>query len=311
MTTFQNFVEKIKKGVENHYGEACRISLSEVKKNNGMIYHGITIGEKGKSIMPTVYLDGFYQDYENGMPLSDVLETVISLYEKHKIEKDINLDFLTEYSWAKERILYKLISYENNRELLQEVPHVRFLDMAMVFYCDIDELEIGRATFLIKNNICEKWDVDTAHLLALAKENTPRVLPGRIMGMHQIVEEMQREYGVVKEGEDTCDSTGLWIENKHALPQMYVLTNEQKMYGAGCILYPDILKKFSDKVQRNLFILPSSVHEVILVPDCPEFSVRQFEKTVREINRTQLMWEEVLSDSVYYYDRSCDEIHQM
>ena len=84
---------------------------------------------------------------------------------------------------------------------------------------------------------------------------------------------------------------------------MFVLTNTLQTFGAACMMYPDLLQKASGQWDVSFFILPSSVHEVLLLPDHGEYDAQEFENMVYEINRTQLEPEEILTDSVYYYDR--------
>lgn len=89
---------------------------------------------------------------------------------------------------------------------------------------------------------------------------------------------------------------------------MYLLTNQTKLYGATCLLYKDILKEFTDKLDANLFIIPSSVHEVILVPVSDALSNEYLTDLIREVNATELSLDEALSDHVYLYTREDDAI---
>ena len=89
---------------------------------------------------------------------------------------------------------------------------------------------------------------------------------------------------------------------------MYVLTNQQKLYGAACMLYPGVLKAFSEENGQDFYVLPSSVHEVILIPAEPGTNEALLREIVTEINRTQVAKDEVLADSIYYYSRNRDQI---
>ena len=90
--------------------------------------------------------------------------------------------------------------------------------------------------------------------------------------------------------------------------EMYVLTNKQKMNGASCILYEHILNDFANQKNKDIYILPSSVHEVILVPVAEDIDRTELSRMVRDVNRNELEEGDVLSDRVYYYDRVRDEI---
>ena len=297
MTAFQIFMEKIRKGVSEYCGETCVVELSEIRKNNGIVYHGITVTAEDVNISPTLYVDDLYREYTEGKTLGQIMEQVIARYEKHKVKGNIDLHFLMDFSWVKEHILYKLVGYEENREFLQEVPHIRYLDMALVFYCSILNDAFGSATVLVKNGFCRLWDVEAKDLLLLAEKNTPRILPEEILDMRKMLGQIS-------------DIGKPEPELEEVPCRMYVLTNKQKQFGAVAILYPEVLKQFAEKMNSNLILLPSSVHEVILVPERDRCEIHTFQEMVREINRTQVDWEEVLTDSVYYYDRVKNQVTQ-
>lgn len=294
MTAFQRFTDKLRKAVSKSYGETCLVEVNEIEKNNGVVYHGITIKRKDSNISPTIYLEKLYQEYEDGVPLGDILEKVIQIYEDHKIEGGIDLQFLLDFEKIKEKIVFRLIHYENNREMLSEVPYVRFLDMAVIFYCSIAHETLGNIAIVIKKNICRIWGIEKEELLLLAGRNTPVLLPFTLRSMEQIMEEL---------GHISC------VSGKE--PCMYVLTNSRKMFGAACLLYPDVLKHFAQAADKSFYVLPSSVHEVILVPERKGFCGEAFRQIVKEMNGEQVEWEEVLSDSVYYYDREKGKLEKI
>lgn len=306
MTAFQIFTEKIRKGIMAYCADTCMVELNEVTKNNGKVYHGITIIKRDCNISPTIYLDDLYQQYTDGVTLSKIMERIIEIYEKYRIDQGLDLHFLTDFALASERVLFKLIGYEKNRALLKELPHIRFLDMAIVFYCSIQHDTLGSMSIPIKNGLCRMWDTDAKELLTLAKNNTPRILQADLMDMKELINAMgEMDIAAEKEtvGESLPDGAPSFME-------MYVLSNRQKHYGAACIRYPGILRQCAQKAGDDLLILPSSVHEVLLVPKRTGISVDEYKKMVYEINRTQVAWEDILTDSVYYYDREKDIIVQ-
>lgn len=280
MITFEEFIEKIRKAMCSYCGKEYQIEIDLVRKNNGAVYHGLTVMGKERNVFPTIYVDELYQEYADGMSFKAVMDQVIGIYEKHKIDQTLDVEFLTDYEWVKERVLCRLIGYEKNRELLMEVPHIGFLDMAIVFYCRAQHDALGSIMVLIKNGLCRLWEADAEELMQFAEKNTPRILPPEIISMKDI--------------------TGM---EEASAAQLYVLGNQSKQFGAVSILYPDVLKRFSEKVEADVWILPSSVHEVILMPKTQERSGAELKSLVAEINRTQIAKEEVLTDSVYFYER--------
>ena len=145
---------------------------------------------------------------------------------------------------------------------------------------------------------------------AIAMANTPVILPYKFEDMVDIM------MGLVFEGK-------LHFGNPKEMHQMYILTNRNKINGAGCILYPDVLKTFADMMVHDLYIIPSSVHETLLIPIFPDdedvvedpdsiyYGMTQEEMLnamIQEVNITQLTPEEVLSDHAYKYIRATGEI---
>ena len=333
MIAFQTFLQKIQKGIRKHYGTDYDVEIHEVRKNNAVTYHGITVMHKDGNVAPTIYMEQFYREYMDGCPLSEVLQGVIGLYEKYKITEEVDMRDFLDFKQAGANIAYKLVHYEENLEELKRTPHIRFLDMAVVFYYRVSRAPFGNASIVIRRNVCGMWKISEKELYEKAKENTPQILPPVIRDMQEILSETkpvgkERNMEEADTEPDTDPDTepdtdpdiepdAEWDTEPDIEPDaeldmevltlkekgfMYVLTNPQRQFGAACILYPDVLDRFAGKLRKNLYVLPSSVHEVILVPERQGMCAEAFGQIVREINDTQVEREEVLSDSVYYYD---------
>lgn len=190
----------------------------------------------------------------------------------------------------KESIRYQLINYERNRELLQLVPHIRYLDLVIVFYGIIDEEENTSYGLLTWQGMYA-MGLTEEETERLASENTPRDMPCVLDSLEKIVERIL--------GKADLEPTGL---------PMYVLTNKQCIFGAACILYPNLLQRISGILGSDLYILPSSIHECILIPENAGADRKELEEIVREINRTQVPEAEILSDHVYIYRAKGDFI---
>ncbi|MDE7404300.1 MAG: hypothetical protein K2M81_04265, partial [Lachnospiraceae bacterium] len=138
------------------------------------------------------------------------------------------------------------------------------------------------------------------------------LFPSIIENMQQVMRSilmdgMENDSLCGKETEELLDEVCMQELTQTKMP-MYVLTNKQKLYGAACMLYPGVLKTFAEKIQRDFYILPSSIHEVILVPADADTDKEALHEIVTEINRTQVAEEEVLADSVYFYSKNKDKV---
>ena len=89
---------------------------------------------------------------------------------------------------------------------------------------------------------------------------------------------------------------------------MFILTNTEKYFGAYSIFYPNVQQHVADVLNTSYFVLPSSIHEMILVPDSGLYTPRELQDMVKSVNQTQVDPRETLSDSVYYYDHKSKKL---
>lgn len=290
---YKEFVEYIKMNAGYIAGEGGNITINHVIKNNGCEMDGLVIMEKGKDIAPTIYLDSFYELYTNGENIKNIIRKIEVIYEQNKNNVTFDVNILKHFDTIKDKIVYKVVNYRSNEKLLEQVPHKRILDLAVVFYCLLDN-EYGRsATALIYNNNLKNWNVTIDDVYKAALKNTPDLLHSKISSMAALFEKC----GVNVDGEE--------VDLKDYVPSdMYVLTNESKLNGAACILYENVLYDFAQKLGADLYILPSSVHEVILLPKLSVFEKDELVNMVKEVNTEGVAADEVLSDHVYEYNRT-------
>lgn len=290
---YKEFVEYIKMNAGYIAGEGGNITINHVIKNNGCEMDGLVIMEKGKDIAPTIYLDSFYKLYTNGENIKNIIRQIEVIYEQNKNNVTFDVNILKHFDTIKDKIVYKVVNYRSNEKLLEQVPHKRILDLAVVFYCLLDN-EYGRsATALIYNNNLKNWNVTIDDVYKAALKNTPDLLHSKISSMAALFEKC----GVNVDGEE--------VDLKDYVPSdMYVLTNESKLNGAACILYENVLYDFAQKLGADLYILPSSVHEVILLPKLSMFEKDELVNMVKEVNTEGVAADEVLSDHVYEYNRT-------
>ena len=290
---YKEFVEYIKMNAGYIAGEGGNITINHVIKNNGCEMDGLVIMEKGKDIAPTIYLDSFYELYTNGENIKNIIRQIEVIYEQNKNNVTFDVNILKHFDTIKDKIVYKVVNYRSNEKLLEQVPHKRILDLAVVFYCLLDN-EYGRsATALIYNNNLKNWNVTIDDVYKAALKNTPDLLHSKISSMAALFEKC----GVNVDGEE--------VDLKDYVPSdMYVLTNESKLNGAACILYENVLYDFAQKLGADLYILPSSVHEVILLPKLSMFEKDELVNMVKEVNTEGVAADEVLSDHVYEYNRT-------
>ena len=246
-----------------------RTELYTVTKNNGTRRTGILFKQEDSNLAPTIYLEEFYQKYLKGQQVPDLADSICSIYQEIRVKKTCDCQNLFDFNHVKEHIVYKLIRRDANEELLKQIPYEPFLDLAVVYYIQIDNTRFGSAAIQIRNEHLRYWRVEKEEIRRLAGKNTPRIYPVQIQ---QIVR------------------------------FMYVATNEQCSLGAAVMRYPNFWEKVRGMIRGDFYILPSSIHEVILVPESFGLEPERMQEMVKEINQIGVAPEEVLSDSVYYFD---------
>ena len=297
--TYEEFQQMIVKGVSERLEEGRSVEINEVVKNNGVILKGLTFRDSTEGIRPTIYLGKYYDQYKEGMDIPSVVSMILEVYRIGSSQNTFDIHSFTDFDKAKERIVFKLVNYDKNKVLLSKVPHRPFLDMAVVYYYLLKDEDLENATILIYNNHLESWGITAKELDAIAIRNTPLLLKEDLRSVTEVLMHLMARSG---EGEKT--EADLSEEDFG----MYVLSNRTRIFGAACILYAGVLKSFAEKLHKDLFILPSSVHEVILVPKEESMEWEKLQELVQEVNSTQVEDVEILSDSVYCYTRSGDSV---
>lgn len=291
-----SFLEKLIEIVQKKMGEKVRVEAAHVTKNNGVELEGLAILKEGERYTPALYINDFYDDYKNGMSCEKIADQIIAMYEGAKnLEKpEESLSFT--YENMKNRIIYRLVNFERNQKILDQIPFIRFLDLAVTFHCLIEINDSGISTIRITREMMELWNMDVNSIWRQAKINTPGYFPLRFRSMSQVVEEiLEKQMPGMLSKETRKDQIGA---------DMYILSNELGVNGSAALLYDNAVKELARERCCNFYILPSSIHEVILVPYRETYIKEQLSEMVKEINTTQVPKEDILSDQVYFYNYS-------
>ena len=290
--SYETFCERMKDIVQQYYGVEVNVTLHTVQKVNGVVLRGITVMREGRSIMPTLYLEHYFDLYSKGMPLYDVVHRFIVEYDKACIYDDFDIGFFEYYEKVKPHLGYKLINYDMNRDLLKEIPHKCYLDLAIVCYCNIVDDRIGKGTILIRNEHLDIWKVEQDTVVRDSLQNMQVMFPADVINMADLLKELYSDPAQLICGK---------------LP-MYVLTTKARMYGAAAILYNGQLEEIAREVEDDFYLLPSSIHEIIIVPKQYVADENYLSQMVDEINQEQVDIEEVLSNHAYLYSNLTKEI---
>ncbi|MBO5620655.1 MAG: hypothetical protein J5959_03395, partial [Butyrivibrio sp.] len=205
---------------------------------------------------------------------------------------NFNIDAFKDYDKMKETLAMEVVSAERNADLLETVPHKNMEDMAVVyrFVVSTDVGETG--SVLVTNKMLDQYGITPEQLHADAMKNAPEVRPMEIKGMGEVLAEQM--------GIENAEMLGFAIPPEQ--DQMLVASVKGNVHGAGVLAYEDFMDKASDRVGGSFFILPSSIHEILIIPDNGQFDLKSLENMVREVNATTVDPVDKLTDNVYHYD---------
>lgn len=296
---YEKFVETIKEVVTSLCGNDMEIMVTHIKKNNGVTKTGLLMKRKETNMAPTIYLEDFYTDFQRGKSISEIADNIIKIYRHNQNTPVFLVEKFKDFNYIKHRIMYKIINKDRNQELLKECPHVTFLDLAVVPYVEFQVEDENHGTILIKVEHLSLWGISEEEIMSIAAKNTPELLQPKIRKMEDTIRELfEVNYS---EPEEEVEEFLKEIEACEVKIPIYVLTNQRNLYGASCMLYEGVLEMFSEQIQEDVYILPSSIHEVLLVPASKAMEPKELSSMVQEINSTQMPVEEILSDNVYKY----------
>lgn len=280
--------------MESQFQEGQKVLIQPVLKNNGTVYDGLIIIDPILNISPTIYLNPYYHRFLDGVSMEDIYNDILSTYQENLPKEDFDISLFKDFDKAKERILVKLVNQERNSELLEEVPHIIFHDLAIIFVCAICDFLDEYATILIHNQHLEMWGISLDELYEIGMENTPKLLPYSFDSMENVLKHLS-------------DGTLPFVTDI----AMSVLTNQLKIHGATSIIYPGLLKRLANDLDDDIIIIPSSIHEVLIIPyqsTISKYSLLNFRDMIVQVNEEQLPDEEVLSDHAYLYLKDSENL---
>lgn len=294
--TYEEFKKEIIKKISKELLDVEEIKVSTVSKNNGVKLDGLVIREKNINISPTIYLNNYYSMLVSGTSIDKIISEILYVYNYNKKESNFDISFFEDFDKVKNKIIFKLVNAKKNQELLEDVPHVKYLDLAIIFYYLMDDLidENNQGLILIHKQIVDSWNVTVKDLMKYAMENTPKHCGLEVKKITEVLKEMT--------GKDLFFSDD--TNDMSAMP-LLVVTNEKKNYGAATLIYKDTLSNLAGEMKSDLFIIPSSIHEAIVFPatDMDFEHIDDLKNIICQINSTELDEQDILSDNLYYYSR--------
>jgi hypothetical protein len=287
--TVTNFRDLLVEELNRRSDAETEIRYKTITKNNSTKWEALVIRKGGRRLAPTVYIDDLYKKHRAGKQIGELAAEVLEEYDRVSGTVEIGEDFFSDYEEVRQNIYMKLVSAEKNAEALRKMPFAGWNDLALLCYYRMPAACMRRGTIQITEQHLELWGIGEEKLLADARKNTAESIGPEIRSLRELILMSGNFAGLC--GEDDIPETPL-----------YVLTGKEQYLGAVCITLPGVPEKIAEKFGGDYYMLPSSIHECLLLPDNGRYEPEELNRMVREVNRTQLLPEDILSDHAYHYN---------
>lgn len=308
---YKDFVEQVKEQIKDFLPEKfadAEVTVDRIVKNNDCILDVLMIRTEESNISPNISLNPYFEQVKDGAEFDSVLSMIAAAYEEHYVDHDIDASAVTDYERIKGKIVCKLINGEANEHFLKDKPHTQMEDLAVVYQILMNQNEKETAVITIPDYLLKIYGVTTEELHQQALANMEALQPFSFMSMSEIMLEVYAAELAQEQGMDMEQAKEMAAQMIPDAPDaMYVLTNNTKINGASEILRDDVRQEIADKI-GDFFVLPSSIHEILIIPKNAGMDQKELEQMVQEVNRTQVLPEERLSDHVYEYDAKAHEL---
>lgn len=291
MMNLMEFVEYVKENIKGYLPDAfadATVQLSEVVKNNDRILCGMSIMNPEQNISPTLYLDKWYEEYLHGKSFESILREIAEIRIDADIPEKFDIRQIMDFENCQDKIYPRIINRNLNEKMLENKPYETLEDLAIIYFIKIGDLTDGAATMMINDELMKNWNITEAELHSVALQNEQNVQYS-VRSMSSVLKSIGNNMSL---GD---------IENvlNDSIP-FFIVTNENGINGSAVLLNTDYLKMIESKIGK-FYILPSSVHEIIVLPESEVNDVVYLKEMVKDVNDSVVEEDEILSYNVYQF----------
>lgn len=279
--------DEIRAWLPPEYADAD-VSIHRMEKL-GLAYDGMTVVRSGQRAAAAVNLTAFYDMYQEGRTAGDIIHEMadVAVMQAPQMEYSV----FSDYEAAKDRLFIRVTNKETNADVLAGMPHKEVEDLAITYHVLVNHDQNGIASAPVTDDLLRHYGVTAEQLHEDAIANSQRMLPAQLDSMQNML------FGMM-----TPEASDTLRDEPYPGSTMLVLTNNVQLNGAAALFYPGVMDQAAERLGGDFIVLPSSTHEVIMIPADGMTDFRSLEQMVKDINRSQVAPEERLSDHVYHYD---------
>lgn len=268
------------------------IRIEHVRHNNGIEHTGLVITKQGESVSPTIYLEQYYNAMKKDIKtFEEILCLIAQEYNRICVRIEAQGEMEINMEQVEKNVFLRLINYEKNSGMLENCPYIPFHDMAITFRYLVKMDEEGIASALLDFDALKRSKLSVEELYCAAKDNTIRLFPPFVRRLDEFLQERYPQN--IQYPEE---------------PEIYILSNQQFIYGATMMIYKDVIAAIAEQTGKSMYIIPSSVNEVLLCFTETQTEREMLENTLQEVNEFVVSDMDYLSDAVYFYDKELGNI---
>ena len=284
--SYEEFKKRLLGMLRERLRDSIKSEIIPVNKNNGIMKETVGIENGIDGLKPLVYVESLYDQYCIGADLSACVSFVIGLY---RAMPDLHMEqYFETWEAVKPRITVRIVNWEWNKDELRDIPHKKYMDLAVYCRVVLAQNEDGIVSTVVKNSMLRYLEVEEKELWETARHN------------------FQKENYLIRHIDEETGLTGSYLNKLFNLSdqedETHILTNEYHNNGAVGMMRFDLLDRFAEQKKCNLYILPSSLNEVILIPDRGD-RTPDFLRSLVKKNNKDYPDEGDLSENIYYYRR--------
>ena len=297
----QQVVEQIKEHLPIEYADAD-VSITPVIKNNDTVQDSLQIKTGDERVSPSINLNESFREYQRTGDFDGELEKLAAIRMNADPHLDVDIESILDFDSIKDRIDCRLINIETNSEYLKDKPFKQIEDLALVYTVELGKNSDGIMNTVINDNLMSSWGISTEELEKVAMENLESSDTSRFNSMRDMLKNMM--FPDMADDDPMMDAMLPPMDG----PQMYVLTSDDKLYGAKYLADTNKLDEIAEKLGGDLVVIPSSVHECIILPNDGSMDRAVVEGMIHDVNSTQVPPKDILSDHAYCYDAQEHEL---
>lgn len=287
--TLEKYLEQVKDKIKDYLPEGLKdmeVTIVPLEKNNGVLFHGVSLHRLNDPAAPLLYAEDYYGLHEKGIDVESTLRFMASEYVSARDEIKIRNNIDLSYDHIKDRLFLSVINAEKNHALLENIPHQKLEDLAVTYRYLVYNDGGPFASMQIDNRFLKRWNIDQGQLHEQAVQSMEKLFQSDFCSLNQKI------FGII----------GIFPLETPADRNLFVLSNQYGYYGAAYISCPNVLQEIGEKIGGDFLILPSSLHELIVVKETEDINVADLIDTVKAVNRTEVSEADFLSDNIYRYD---------